>query len=181
MRPWSASAVVGVVAALSAPAELRAQQTRAPRVAVGPFTGERSAITRGMVASVFSDHVGEIELCALGDYNSSAERLGVGGQADEAAVVSVARELRLESVVTGFLERRPNRGYRLQLKVMRGADGTTAVTQSWEFDRIEEITALGNEIWDRLSPSLRQAPPRPMPPSPGNPAREPDAPPTARE
>jgi hypothetical protein len=154
------SVVLGVVAALAAPTELRAQQVRAPRVAVGPFTGERSAITRGMVASVFSDHVGEIELCALGDYNSAADRLGVGGQADEAAVVTVARDLRLESVVTGFLERRPNRGYRLMLKVMRGADGTTAVTQSWEFDRIEEITALGTEIWDRLSPSLRQTPPR---------------------
>jgi hypothetical protein len=149
--------MMGAVASLAAPIGLHAQQARAPRVAVGPFTGERSAITRGMVASVFSDHVGEIELCALGDYNSTADRLGVGGQADEAAVESVARELHLEAVVTGFLERRPNRGYRLQLKVMRGADGTTAVTQSWEFDRIEEITALGNEIWDRLSPSLRQA------------------------
>lgn len=179
MRVRALSGGLGLVAALAAPTELRAQQVRAPRVAVGAFTGERSAITRGMVASVFSDHVGEIELCALSDYNNTAERLGVAGQADEAAVVSVARELRLEAVVTGFLERRPNRGYRLQLKVMRGADGTTAVTQSWEFDRIEEITALGTEIWDRLSPSLRQAPPRAAstspvrtPPTGG---REPDA------
>lgn len=173
MRPWAASGMLGVVAALAAPTELHAQQARAPRVAVGPFTGERSAITRGMVASVFSDHVGEIELCALGDYNSTAERLGVGGGADEAAVVSVARELRLEAVVTGFLERRPNRGYRLQLKVMRGADGTTAVTQSWEFDRIEEISALGTEIWDRLSPALRQPPPRV---APSGPSRTPSGP-----
>lgn len=179
------SVVLGVVAALAAPTELRAQQVRAPRVAVGPFTGERSAITRGMVASVFSDHVGEIELCPLGDYNSAADRLGVGGQADEAAVVTVASDLRLEAVVTGFLERRPNRGYRLMLKVMRGADGTTAVTQSWEFDRIEEITALGNEIWDRLSPSLRQAPPRaavvPGTRAPAGAARDPDAAGAGRE
>ncbi len=181
MRPCRASLWLGVVAALAAPTELRAQQVRVPRVAVGPFTGERSAITRGMVASVFSDHVGEIELCALGDYNSTADRLGVGGGADEAAVVAVARELRLEAVVTGFLERRPNRGYRLQLKVMRGADGTTAVTQSWEFDRIEEITALGNEIWDRLSPSLRQSPARVIPPGPSRPPPGPDSPPATRE
>ncbi len=155
--------LLGVVAVMAVPAELRAQQVRVPRVAVGPFTGERSAITRGMVASVFSDHVGEIELCALGDYNNAAERLGVPGQADEAAVVAVSRELRLEAVVTGFLERRPNRGYRLLLRVLRGVDGTAAVTQAWDFDRIDEISALGTEIWDRLSPSLRQPPPRGTP------------------
>ncbi len=156
MRAWSASVVCGVLAAMAAPAEVRAQQTRVSRVAVGPFTGERSAITRGMVASVFSDHVGEIELCALGEYNATADRLGVAGQADEAAVVAVSRELHLDAVVTGFLERRPNRAYRLMLKVMRGVDGTATVTRSWDFDRIEEIQALGNDIWERLSPGLRQ-------------------------
>lgn len=177
MRLRSVSAVSAVVAAMLAPATLRAQQTRVARVAVGPFTGERSAITRGMVASVLSDHVGEIELCALGDYNATSERLGVAGQADEAAVVAVSRELRLDAVVTGFLERRPNRSYRLTLKVMRGADGTAAVTRSWDFDRIEEIQALGNDIWDRLSPGLRQVPARAATPPSGDGNREAPPPP----
>ncbi len=146
------------VVVVCAPAAAQAQRSRALRVAVGPFAGERSAITRGMVASVFSDHVGEIELAALGDYNATADRLGVGGQGDEAAVVAVSRELHLDLVVTGALERRAGRGYRLNLRVMRGPDGTTAVTQAWDFERIDEISALGNDIWERLSPTFRPVP-----------------------
>lgn len=168
MRLRSASVACVVLAAVAAAGEAGAQQARVARVAVGPFTGERSAITRGMIASIFSDHVGDIELCALGEYNATAERLGVGGQADEAAVVAVSRELRLDSVVTGFLDRRGSRGYRLTLKAMRGSDGTAAVTQSWDFDRIEEIQALGVEIWERLSPAVRQVTARATTPTPGD-------------
>lgn len=129
-------------------------QVRVPRIAVGPFEGERAAVTRGMVGSVFSDHVGEIELVSASEFNAAAERAGVTGRSDADAMAQLARPLRLDQVVVGNLERRP-RGYRLQLRVLRGRDGQVAGTAAWEVDRLEEVSALGTEIWDQLQAYLR--------------------------
>ncbi len=152
------------LAALLAPAVSLAQpRGQAPRVAVGAITGERSAITRSMVASVLADHVGEIELASTTEYNATAQRLGIANQQDQAAIEALSRELRLDAVVVGSLERRL-RGYRLVLRVMRGGDGMLSGNATWEFDHMEEVNALGTEIWERLSPYFRvQIPPTPTP------------------
>ncbi|MEZ4409935.1 MAG: hypothetical protein R3A52_26185 [Polyangiales bacterium] len=141
--------------ALLAPAVSFAQpRGQTPRVAVGAITGERAAITRSMVASVLADHAGEIELASTTEYNATAQRLGVTNSQDQAAIEALSRELRLDAVVVGSLERRL-RGYRLVLRVMRGRDGMLAGNATWEFDHMEEVNALGTEIWERLSPYFR--------------------------
>lgn len=137
------------VATLPGTATEAVAQTRTARIAVGPFEGERSAITRGTVGSAFADHVGEVELVSASEFNAAAERLNVVGRTDPDAVVSVARGLRLDYLIVGALERR-GRGLRLQLRVLRGRDGQTAGSAAWEFDRIEELSAFSAEMWDQL-------------------------------
>lgn len=165
-------------------------QPRTARVAVGAFTGERAAVTRSMVASLLANHVGEIELVSQSEYNTAAS--GAGPQLDEATVTAIARSLRLDEIVTGSLER-INGGWRLRLRVLRGRDGRNAGTASWEFQRIEELNALNNEIWEQLRNALqpdastpRSAPSStpsesPTAPSPSDTPREPEAPSTATD
>ncbi len=135
-------------AALTATPVVRAQ-SRAPRVAVGPFTGERVAVTRGIVASVLANHAGEVELRPLGAWSAAAARAHVGDGIDEGSVSTVARELGVDEVVVGSLERQ-NGGYHLRVRVLRGRDGRSAASSSWDFDRIEELNAFQNEIWEQL-------------------------------
>ena len=97
------------VATLPGTATEAVAQTRTARIAVGPFEGERSAITRGTVGSAFADHVGEVELVSASEFNAAAERLNVVGRTDPDAVVSVARGLRLDYLIVGALERRGDR------------------------------------------------------------------------
>lgn len=132
-------------------------RSRAPRVAVGAITGERSAITRSVVASVLADHSSEIELASSTEFNAVAQRLGVSNQQDQAAIEALGRELHLDAVVVGTLERRL-RGYHLVLRVMRGRDGMPIGNADWEFEHMEEVNALGTEIWERLSPFFRREP-----------------------
>ncbi|MEZ4392717.1 MAG: hypothetical protein R3A48_16630 [Polyangiales bacterium] len=131
-------------------------QTRgsAARVGIGPFEGERAALTRAMVQSVFTEHQGEIELLPATEVLAAANREGVASSADEAAARALGRALRLEFVVVGTVERRGS-GYYLRARVLRGSDGGSAGSASWEFERLEEIEALRGEIWSQLSPSLR--------------------------
>ncbi len=148
---WSSGIVCVVLAA--APRVSHAQ-SRVPRITVGPFTGERVAITRSIVAAVLANHVGEIELRPQSEYAATAARLGAGDRVDETSVSSVARALGVDEVVVGSLERSGS-GFRLRLRVLRGGDGRSAASASWEFERIEEINAFSNEIWEQLRGAFR--------------------------
>ncbi len=148
---WS-SGIVCV--ALAATPRVSHAQSRVPRVAVGPFTGERTAVTRSIVAGVLANHVGEIELRSPTEYAATATRLGAGDRIDESTVSNVARALGVDEVVVGSLER-AGAGFRLRLRVLRGGDGRSAASASWEFDRIEEINAFSNEIWEQLRGAFR--------------------------
>lgn len=153
---------------LVAPSSAQAQG-QAPRVGVGPFSGERAALTRAMVQSVFTEHTGEIELVPATEVQSAASREGAT-EADEASARTLGRVLRLDHVVVGTVERR-GRSYYLRVRVLRGSDGGSAGSASWEFDRVEEIEALRSEIWTQLSASFRSraraASPPPSAPSGG--------------
>jgi hypothetical protein len=148
----SALPLVAIVTALAIPATAQAQG-QAPRVGVGPFVGERAALTRAMVQSVFTEHTGEIELVPATEVLAAANREGAT-VADEASARTLGRTLRLDHVVVGTVERR-GRSYYLRVRVLRGSDGTSAGSASWEFDRVEEIEALRGEIWTQLSASFR--------------------------
>jgi hypothetical protein len=148
---WSSGIVCVVLAASPRASEA---QSRVPRVTVGPFTGERAAVTRSIVSGVLANHVGEIELRSQNEYTSTATRLGAGDRVDEATVSTVARALGVDEVVVGSLER-SGTGYRLRLRVLRGGDGRGAASASWEFERIEEINAFANEIWEQLRGAFR--------------------------
>lgn len=110
-----------------------------------------------MVQSVFTEHQGEIELLPAAEVLAAANREGVGDSADEAAARALGRALRLDHVLVGTVERRDT-GYFLRVRVLRGNDGSSAGSASWEFERIEEIEALRGEIWSQLSPSFRARP-----------------------
>lgn len=142
---------VGVACAMVALALPRVSeaQSSVPRVTVGPFTGERAAVTRSLVSGVLANHTGEIELRSQNEYTSTASRLGAGDRVDEATVATMARALGVDQVVIGSLERLPD-GYKLRLRVLRGRDGRSAASASWEFQRFEEINAFSNEIWEQL-------------------------------
>lgn len=142
------TASVLVCAAVVGPGDAAAQ-TRSPRIVVAAFNGERAAVTRSIVASALANHVGEIELTSQGEYNAAASRVGVGERLDEATAMSLARELRVDAIVTGTLERQAT-GWMLRLRVLRARDGRSAATASWEFERTEELNALGREIWEQL-------------------------------
>lgn len=129
-------------------------QSRVPRVTVGPFTGERVAVTRSIVSGVLANHVGEIELRPQSEYTATATRLGAGDRVDESTVSTVARALGVDEVVVGSLER-SGTGFRLRLRVLRGGDGRSAASASWEFERLEEINAFSNEIWEQLRGAFR--------------------------
>lgn len=149
---------------VSASAQTRGSATR---VGIGPFEGERAALTRAMVQSVFTEHQGEIELLPATEVLAAANREGVASSADEAAARALGRALRLEFVVVGTVERRGS-GYYLRARVLRGSDGGSAGSASWEFERLEEIEALRGEIWSQLSPSFRaRGASRPSAPSQG--------------
>ncbi len=135
-------------AALVAPAPAAAQ-SRAPRIVVATFSGERAAVTRSMVASVLANHVGEIEIASQGAYTAAATRVGAGERLDEATAMALARELQVDALVTGVLERQAT-AWRLRLRVLRARDGRSAASASWEFERPEELSALGTEIWEQL-------------------------------
>lgn len=160
--PRSSSRALRVLLALCAGAGASAWATsaaaqtrgRAARVGIGPFEGERAALTRAMVQSVFTEHQGEIELLPATEVLAAASREGVASNADEAAARALGRALRLEFVVVGNVERRGS-GYYLRARVLRGSDGGSAGSASWEFERLEEIEALRGEIWSQLSPSFR--------------------------
>jgi hypothetical protein len=126
-------------------------------VGVGPFVGERAAVTRAMVQSVFTEHTGEIELAPATEVMAAANRESVTAADPEQTARALGRALRLDQVILGDVERR-GRSYRLRIRVLRGRDGTSAGSASWEFDRIEEIEALRAEIWSQLSTSFRAEP-----------------------
>ncbi len=121
---------------------------------MGPFTGERAAVMRSLVASVLANHVGEIELRSPTEYTAAAARLNAGDRVDESTVSGVARAIGVDEVIIGNLERNGG-GYRLRLRVLRGGDGRSAASASWEFDRIEEVNAFSNEIWEQLRGAFR--------------------------
>lgn len=148
MHAAAVAAIVAVVPGVSA------AQNRTPRVGIGPFAGERSALVRSLVAAAFGTHAGELELTSASDYNAAADRLGFTGRTDEESVMAVARELRLDQVIVGNLERRP-RGYHLQVRVLRGRDARSVGSSSWDFERTDEINGLSGEIWDQLRTSFR--------------------------
>lgn len=154
--PWRLLAWFSLgLSSLAVPRTVLAQsQGRAPRVGVGPFVGERGAITRAMVQSVFTEHTGEIELLPATEVMAAANREGVATTADESTARSLGTALRLDQVVVGDIERR-GRVFRLRIRVLRGRDGSSAGSASWEFDRLEEIEALRSEIWSQLSTSFR--------------------------
>lgn len=160
----AALTLLGVTATLAVPSVVQAQG-QASRVGVGPFVGERAALTRAMVQSVFTEHTGEIELVPATEVQSVANREGAT-DADEASARTLGRTLRLDHVVVGNVERR-GRSYHLRVRVLRGSDGSSAGSASWEFDRIEEIEALRGEIWTQLSASFRSRarPSTPTPPT----------------
>lgn len=162
---WLSLATAG--AALVSPSSAQAQN-RIARVGIGPFLGERAAVTRAMVQSVFTEHTGEIELAPATEVLAAANREGVASAIDEQTGRALGRALRLDQVVVGEVERR-GRSYRLRIRVLRGRDGSSAGSASWEFDRVEEIEALRSEIWSQLSTSFRAEPggARPSGPPPG--------------
>jgi len=135
-------------AALGVPA-LGAAQARSPRVVVATFGGERAALTRSMVASVLANHLGEIEIASQSEYAAAAARVGAGERLDDGTAMALARELRVDAIVTGMLERQGS-AWRLRLRVLRARDGRSAASASWEFERLEELNALGTEIWEQL-------------------------------
>jgi hypothetical protein len=148
-------------AVLAAPFVAQAQ-SRAPRIVVAAFNGERAAVTRSLVASMLANHVGEIELVSQGEYAAAAGRVGAGDRLDEATAMSLARDLRVDAMVVGTMERQGTT-WRLRLRVLRARDGRSAASASWEFERPEELNALGNEMWEQLhgafqvDPSISQS------------------------
>ncbi len=173
---WSSGIACALVVAAPRVSEA---QPRAPRIAVGPFTGERAAVMRGVVSGVFANHAGEIELRAPGEYTAAATRLGAGDRVDEATVSTVARALGVDEVVVGALERQGT-GYRLRLRVLRGRDGRSAASSSWEFERIEEVNAFANEIWEQLRGAFQVDPTMTAPPA-GEQSPTPEAPSPERD
>jgi hypothetical protein len=152
-------------AALVAPMVARAQ-SRSPRIVVAAFNGERAAVTRSLVARVLANHVGEIELVSQGEYAAAAGRVGAGDRLDEATAMALARELRVDAMVVGTMERQNNL-WHLRLRVLRARDGRSAASATWEFERPEELNALGNEMWEQLhgafqvDPTVSQTPAAP--------------------
>lgn len=156
LRPLWCSAWLSLAAAgmcVLSPSTAQAQG-RVARVGVGPFVGERAAVTRAMVQSVLTEHAGEIELAPATEVMAAANREGVAGAIDDNTARVLGRALRLDQVLVGEVERR-GRSYRLRIRVLRGRDGSSAGSASWEFDRVEEIEALRSEIWSQLSTSFR--------------------------
>lgn len=126
------------------------------RVAVGPFTGQRAAATRELMAAVLQERA-EVELVSEAEYDAAARRLGVEGLAGDEDLARVGRELRLDDIIVGDLSRR-GRIHLLRLRVVRGSDGTTLGTASWELQRPTELGAIRGEIWGQLLPYLHVEP-----------------------
>jgi hypothetical protein len=143
-----------VVAAAVTAAAGRSSAQQLPRVAVGPFTGARASVARDAVAAVLGEHAGEVELVPEFDYAAVARRLGVEGLAGDEDVARVARELRLDEVIVGEVASR-GRTNVLRLRVVRGRDGVTLGTASWEFERPSDLDVIRGEIWDQLRGYLR--------------------------
>lgn len=125
-----------------------------PRVSVGPMTGPRADAAREAVSQALAVHSTQIDFIPDGDYAIVAQRLGVQGLAGEGDVAMVGREMRLDAVVVGTMERR-GRQFVLRLRVLRGRDGTTLGASSWELHSVGELASIRGEIWEQLSRYFR--------------------------
>ncbi|MEI8257236.1 MAG: hypothetical protein WCJ30_16300, partial [Deltaproteobacteria bacterium] len=121
-----------------------------PRVSVGPFTGTRADDAERVVAGAISRHAGELDWVSDAAFAASAARLGVMGLSGDEDIARVGRDLRLDVVVVGELQRRGRRDYLLRVRVLRGRDGSTLGTGSWELRSLDEMMLLQAEIWEQL-------------------------------
>jgi hypothetical protein len=121
------------------------------RVSVGPFTGQHADMAAQIVASALSEHSGEIEYVTDSAYSAAASRLGIAQSGvNEQDVARVAREMRLDAVIVGELQRRGRREYLLRVRVLRGRDGSVLGTTSWELRSMDELESIQPEIWPQL-------------------------------
>ncbi len=144
-RFWRTVTGLGVV--LAAPC-VGAQVRHPLRVAVGPFVGVHTGPVRSMVMSVLAAHPGEIELVSPSDTDAAIDRLGIRPGADDGPAV-LGRDLLLDDVVLGSIEQR-GRSWHLLLRVVRGSDGHSEGTASWDADRVDDLPDLHGEVWDEI-------------------------------
>lgn len=146
LSPWIA------LAAASMPSVVHAQNA-VPRVALAPFTGERSALVRSIVANLLSDHADAVEVVGQNDLNDALNRAGSSDLSDAAVLSRVSEGLRLDDAILGSVEPAPS-GYRVVLRVLRARDGRPAGSASWELRRLDELQVLGPDIWAQLARTL---------------------------
>ncbi len=122
-----------------------------PRVSVGPFTGTRADDAQRVVAGAVARHAGgDLDWVSDAAFNASAARLGVMGLSGDEDIARVGRDLHLDVVVVGELQRRSRRDWLLRVRVLRGRDGSTLGTGSWEMHSLDEMSLLQAEIWEQL-------------------------------
>lgn len=120
------------------------------RVSVGPFTGSHAEDAERVVAGAIARHAGELSWVSDAAFAASAARIGVAGLAGDEDIARVGRDLQLDVVVVGELQRRGRRDWVLRVRVLRGRDGSTLGTGSWEMHSIGEMALLQAEIWEQL-------------------------------
>ena len=125
------------------------------RVSIAPFTGQHVDEASQIVASALTEHAGEIEYVNDAAFGAAATRLGVQGSTNESDIARVARELRLDVTVVGDLSRRGRREWLLRVRVLRGRDGSTLGTTSWELRSLEELSTVQPEIWPQIRNWIR--------------------------